>query len=203
MTGGVHVVNKRIVHCNKCKKKLFYIPNEYEMGISIECIECGNNGKTKKKKTIRTATAGFAKVRGGKRLDVHPTYFFRSSMEANFARILQMKNMEWQFEERVFTFSNADYKRGPWQYLPDFKIVKGRKGFPSGWYETKGYFRPSDRNKLRRFKKRYPDEAKKLTVVVYSKYKKDDIAFCKKYGFKYMFFDALTDKYKPQIPTWE
>ena len=77
------------------------------------------------------------------------------------------------------------------------------KGLMSGFYEIKGYMRGEDRNKLRRLKKNYPEDAEKTCVVIYSKYKKKDIEFCKKTGYRYMFYDELRDIYEPLIPTWE
>jgi len=60
-----------------------------------------------------------------------------------------------------------------------------------------------DRNKLRRYKKVYPNDAARTTVVIYNKQRKKDIEFCQKTGFRYLFYDVLTEQYAGIIPTWE
>ena len=194
-----------IVRCSKCKKSLFYLDNSYKMACKIKCIECGSSKKIKKKKKVKVTAAGnYALTKGGIRKDIHPTYYFRSATEANFARILQYIKATWAFEERVFTFDG--YKNKPHMYIMDFE-VKGRKKLPDGieqgWIEIKGYMNSQSRSKLRRLKKHYPDEFAKTTVIVYSKHKKKDIEFCKKLGYKVLLYDVLTKKYKPLIPKWE
>lgn len=187
----------RAVTCKKCKKKVFYIPKEYSMNISVTCTNCHDS----KPKSIQTAAANYAKVRKGKRPDVHPTYSFRSATEANFARILNYLGLEWKFEERVFTF--PDRKIKPFIYVMDFEILKGNQEFKEGFVEVKGYMRSWDRQKLRLLKKYYPEEFKQTYLILYNKYKKADIQFCEKQGYKYMFYDELTAKFKDKIKFWE
>jgi hypothetical protein len=195
-------VTDTAIRCKKCKQRIFYIPKNYSMNISVTCISC-HDGTTKSKDTkpVRTAAANYAKVKKGKRLDIHPSYSFRSATEMNFARILNLNNLEWKYEERVFTFSGRTRK--PFLYIMDFEIIKGNKEFPAGFYEVKGRMKPGDRNKLRLLKKHYPEEYSKTHVVIYSKYKKGDIKFCEKQNYRYMFYDALTKKYKDKIEQWE
>jgi uncharacterized Zn finger protein (UPF0148 family) len=202
------MVGSRIVCCNKCGNELFYLKDGYKMACQVVCVACGDkkNGKKTKKKGIKATAAGnFARTKKGKRKDVHPTYSFNSATEANFARILEFLEVDWKYEERAFTFTN--YKTKPHVYIMDFEITGGRRGKKDGllhgFYEIKGYMDARSRNKLRRLKKNYPEEAAKTCVVIYNKYKKKDIEFCKKLGFRYILYDALTEKYEPQIPTWE
>jgi len=183
------------------------------MATKVVCVECaGKTGTPKKKtKTIRTAAGNFARTKKGVRKDVHPKYCFKSATEANFARILDFLGLKWKYEERAFTFvqSNGEsYKNRPHIYVMDFEVLPGRKkkipsGIESGWIEVKGYMDAQSRSKLRRYKKHYPDEAAKTTIVIYTKYKKKDIEFCEKLGYRYIFYDALTKEYASQIPTWE
>jgi hypothetical protein len=88
----------------------------------------------------------------------------------------------------------------------DFELI-GRKKLPDGleygWIEVKGYMDARSRNKLRRYKKCWPEDAAKTTVIIYTKYKKKDIEFCEKLGYKYLFYDELTKKYSDLIPEWE
>jgi hypothetical protein len=189
---------KKKIKCKSCSKPLFYLPSNYDMGVPIECIECADGKKPKK--NIRTASSMFARTRKGKREDLGDDVF-RSATEANFARVLTKLGIKYKFEQRTFFFH--DYKNKPHQYTPDFEIPKGTKGFKPGWYEIKGWFRKEDRNKRRRFKKNYPDEAAKFTVVVYRSSEKKNIEFCKQQGFNVMFYDKLTKEHAATIPTWE
>lgn len=186
------------IRCSKCKKISFYLPKEYSINVAIVCVGCHGGKKTKIKETL---SQKFQKIKKGIRKDIHSSYFFRSPTEANFARILQILNIEWKFEERNFSF--AGYKRKPFMYIMDFEIIKGNKLFPSGFYEIKGYLNSNGRQKLRRLKKCYPEEFKITTLVIYTKYKKKDIEFAESIGLKYMFYDELTKKFSNNIPFWE
>ena len=201
------MVGSRIVCCNICGKELFYLPDDYKMAMKIVCVKCGNKKTVKSRrgsKTIKTKISNFARIKKGIRKDVHPKYCFRSPTEANFARILQYLGVEWKFEERSFTFDG--YKTKPHVYIMDFELIGKKKlpdGLEYGWVEVKGYMDAQSRNKLRRYKKQWPEDAAKTTVIIYSKYNKKDIEFCEKFGYKYLFYDVLTKKYATLIDTWE
>lgn len=200
------MVGTKEVYCKKCGKALFYIPDGYEMSIKVLCIDCGNNKRSsKKKQKQRTAVDNYVRIRKGKRLDVHPTYCFRSPPEANFARLLSyLGKIDWKFEERVFTFAQEEYQRGPWQYIPDFEVKKSsHKIFTPGFYEIKGWMNPESRSRLRRFRKHYPKEAAKMTVILQRKSEKKATKFCIKNGFRVMYIDELAKEYAEHIPTWE
>ena len=62
---------------------------------------------------------------------------------------------------------------------------------------------PASRQKLRRLVKNYPEDAAKTTVIIYDKYRKKDIEFCTKLGYKFLFYDVLTKEYSSQIQGWE
>lgn len=194
------VVNKS-VSCSKCGKKVFYIPSTYAMNIPIVCVECHKGVKPNKSNNIQTVSGMYARVKKGKRIDIHPTYSFKSATEANFARILNLLGLEWRYEERVFTF--PDRKRKPFLYIMDFEIIKGNDRFFPGFYEVKGFMNSESRNKLTLLKKVHPVEAAKTTVIVYTKYRKKEIDFCQKKGYKVFCYDELTKEFSPQIKTWE
>lgn len=202
------MVGSRIVCCSICGRELFYLSDGYKMATKIICVECGDKKVAANvkpgSKTIKTAAGNFARTKKGIRKDIHPTYNFKSATEANFARILKHLGIPWAYEERAFTFEG--YKTKPHVYIMDFEI-RGRKKLPDGleqgWIEVKGYMDARSRNKLRRFKKQYPEDAAKTTIVIYNKYKKKDIEFCEKQGFKYLFYDELTKKYADKIKGWE
>ena len=90
--------------------------------------------------------------------------FFRSKMEANVARYYN--KIQWEYEGREFEFEGI--KRGNRFYRPDFYLPA-----LDLWVEVKGYFRRQDKIKLRRFKRYFPEEFKKLRFVIPDKYAKD------------------------------
>jgi len=112
---------------------------------------------------------------GGKRKDLDNAYF-RSSWEANIARYFNLVGIEWEYEPKQFEFP---VKRGCVSYKPDFYLPK-----EDVWIEVKGYMDQKSKTKLNRFKKYYPDEYKKLSIIGKEAYK--SIA-----------------KYKTLIPFWE
>jgi hypothetical protein len=204
------MVGSSAVHCSKCGVGLFWLPNPYKMSCKVTCMKCGNKPPKKVGKAVKvTAASNYARTKKGIRKDIHPTYMFRSATEANFARILEYHGIPWKYEERSFTFSG--YKTRPHVYIMDFEIIgKPRKkkkdlieGLEQGFYEIKGYMDARSRNKLRRLRKNYPEESQVTCVVVSSKYKKADIEFCKKQGFRVLTYDVLTKHYEALIPTWE
>lgn len=180
------------------------------MGVKVQCPQCYKKLPVKKQRM--TLSASYARMKRGVRVGIHPTYSFKSATEANFARILNFLNLDWRYEERVFTFSDQIYKTKPYMYIMDFEIL-GVKADPPigfenhkfglGFYEVKGYMKAESRKKLRRLKKHYPDEYKNTTVILYNKYKKQDIEFCKNLQYKIDLYDSLTKTFKPHIPEWE
>jgi hypothetical protein len=188
------------IRCNKCKKIIIYIPKGYCLNIPVVCINC-HNGITpqasKIKKSKRTASENYSKVIKGVRPDIHPTYSFRSLTEINFARLLNYLKLDWQYENKLFKFDG--YKRKPYAYLMDFEITTKNKILPAGYYEIKGWMNGQSRQKLKRLKKCFPEDAKKTTVVIYSHYNKKDIAFCESLGYKYLFYDLLYTNYEKVV----
>ena len=110
--------------------------------------------------------------------------FVRSSWEANYARYLNLMIAngsieDWEYEKTRFGFDGV--KRGPYFYIPDFKII-----FKDGsheWHEVKGYMDSKGRSKIKRMAKFYPDEK----VVVIDK----------------TVYGPITVEFAHKIPTWE
>lgn len=82
---------------------------------------------------------------------------FRSSWEANYARILKYKNLKYEYEPKAFNLKEKGY------YIPDFKV--GKK-----WVEIKGRFTEEDLRKIYNFKVKYKNES--LEVIGPIKYNK-------------------------------
>lgn len=89
----------------------------------------------------------------GKREDIG--HFVRSTWEANYARILQHLNIEYEYECETFKL-NDDYT-----YTPDFKIK-------DTYIEIKGYWYDDSKIKFKLFKSMYPD--KKIVIIDSDKY---------------------------------
>ena len=98
----------------------------------------------------------------GKRKDLKDTYF-RSAWEANYARYLNYFKVKWEYEPKTFMFEKI--KKGTRSYTPDFYLPDEDR-----WVEIKGYFSAKDKTKIKRFKKYYPAEFEKLTLVIEKKF---------------------------------
>lgn len=121
----------------------------------------------------------------------------RSSWEADVMRVLKAHKIDFEFEPTTFYFPpDARGKVGaylPDLYLPDHDI----------FIEVKGYLDSKGRNKLRKFKKNYPEEFARLWVVI-SKSNKDNKFFFKKLGVQgILYYEHLCQLYKHKIVNWE
>ena len=85
---------------------------------------------------------------------------FRSCWEANMARYWNYIKRPWKYEPYEFEFMKI--KRGNRYYKPDFYLTETDR-----LVEIKGFLSLSDKTKLKRFKKYYPDDAYKLQFVIY------------------------------------
>lgn len=92
--------------------------------------------------------------------------FFRSKMEANVARYYEHQMICWQYEALEYEFK--EIRRGSRFYKPDFYLAD-----LDLIIEVKGWFRKTDKTKLRRFKKYYPSQFRKLRFVIPDKYARD------------------------------
>ena len=102
----------------------------------------------------------------GKRADLNGL-FLRSSWEANICRLLNYREKKWEYEPDVFIFKGI--KQGTVSYCPDIKVYTNKNKTDYIWLEVKGQLKSSDKTRIRRFKKLYPDEFKKLRYIAGSK----------------------------------
>ncbi len=143
------------------------------------------------------------RYKGGKREDLDNVYF-RSASEANYARYLKFLKIEFQHEPRIFLFPGV--RRGNVSYLPDFYLPKEDR-----WVEVKGYFDPSSKTKLKRFKKYFPEQFAKLTIVVQDPWSESKSAiqamqFLEKLGVppaRIESYREIDRKLGGLIPNWE
>lgn len=71
---------------------------------------------------------------------------FRSTWEAEFAKELDNKNLDWEYEPKRFILSNGQ------RYMPDFYVKSEDK-----YYEVKGYWWPKSKKKFNLFLSEYPE----------------------------------------------
>ena len=80
----------------------------------------------------------------GRRADLGEAAF-RSTWEANVARVLSRCGVAWEFEPTRFALDNGR------SYCPDFRLATGV------YLEVKGYLRPDAAERMRLFRSMYPD----------------------------------------------
>jgi len=131
----------------------------------------------------------------GKRKDLGDIYF-RSATEANYARYLNLAKIKWEFEPRTFYFEGV--RRGNVSYTPDFYLPNEDR-----WIEIKGWLDGPSKTKLKRFKKYYPEEFAKLTVVLESPKDKDLDALEKIGIVRIESFKEIRNKLSRVIKGWE
>lgn len=119
----------------------------------------------------------------------------RSNWEANIIRILETHRIAWEFEPRTFHYP---IKRGVKGYIPDIYLTDTKE-----YIEVKGWMDPRSKTKLKRFKKYYPDEFSRLTLII-GKSSPDALTFCKEIGVPtILFYQNFLQLYKDSIPNWE
>jgi len=119
----------------------------------------------------------------------------RSNWEANFARILKLYDIDFEFEPTVFAFP---IKRGTKAYTPDFYIKN-----KSIWIEVKGFLDDKSKIKLKRFKRYYEKEFNNLVFVI-SKFNTDAKDYAKQLGIKnVIFYEDIRSFYADKILNWE
>ena len=100
-------------------------------------------------------------AKGGYREDLD--IYVRSRMEANILRYYKFIKVKYVYEPREFEFFKI--KRGSRFYKPDIYLSEQDK-----LIEIKGFFTASDKTKIRRLKKYYPEEFDKLEFIIPDKY---------------------------------
>lgn len=129
--------------------------------------------------------------------------FFRSSWEANCYRYFKQRKDITRIEVEPTDFSFAPFGiiKGTVSYTSDFKVHM--KSGDYIWVEVKGFLRRQDKTKLKRFKKYYPEEFRKLTYITASK-KVAATKFFDELGVPaFCYYQDLKKEWKEKIPGWE
>lgn len=126
-------------------------------------------------KMIKNRPENNFRGKAGKREDLGDQYF-RSRWEANYARILELKQVQYQFEPKIFWLTRSDGSEV--SYTPDFYLVK-----EDMYVEVKGYWMDDAKEKFDLFRQQYPE----IRIdVLDSKY-----------------YRVLEKQFKDQIEEWE
>lgn len=88
--------------------------------------------------------------------------YVRSKWEANYARVLKHKNVNFQFEPKTFFMTREDGSQT--SYTPDFYLVDSDL-----YVEVKGFWMDAAKEKFDLFRQQYPDI--RIDVVDGEKYK--------------------------------
>lgn len=141
-------------------------------------------------KPVAKSSKGRTKI--GKRKDLG--IFMRSGWEANVARFFKHEGSNYMYEPKNFMFEK--FKHGTVSYVPDF-LING-----DTWVEVKGMLKGSDKTRIRRFKKFFPEEFKKLKAICDPNTASDK--FFQEVGVPILaYYKDLNKKYKAVIPNWE
>ena len=120
------------------------------------------------------------------------------SWEADVMRTLQLFKIPYQFEPRVFEFP-IDGRGKMSAYLPDIYLPKTDE-----FIEIKGMLDGRGRTKLRKFKKNYPEEFKKLTVIISKSNKANKLFFKHKLCVEnILYYEHIVKLFADKIINWE
>ena len=137
-------------------------------------ISMGKLGKPSAKRGVPISANFMNKYYyGGKRSDLNDV-FFRSRMEANYARILNYNHVPFIYEYKTFRLSDS------MSYTPYFYL-----NATGEYVELKGYMHEKAKAKIAAFTRAYPNVPFKILYYDSSEWKE------------------LYEKYSQLIPTWE
>lgn len=139
---------KKNIKCCYCNKDFIVLENSKRKYCSHKCSHSGQKGKTKKficavckkEKIInendnrtycgrncqyKAQSLGLIKIptkgRSGYRIDLPKDMHFKSSLEADYARFLIYKKIEFKYESKCFELNDNNKTR---RYTPDFYLEK-------------------------------------------------------------------------------
>lgn len=172
--------------------------SQYAIKKKLKELESGST-----KATIKGTKQHICRTRIGKRKDCN-NLFFRSSWEANIYRLLTHdKSISLiEYEPTTFSFTEFGILKGTVSYTPDFKITYADGSYL--WIEVKGgLMKSQDKTKIRRFKKYFPGEFRRLVAVTPGP-KSKTTQFFTEIGVKIRWhYPDLNKKYRNIIPHWE
>lgn len=178
-------------HSDEFKKNQSIIMTGIKQNISDEeRLRRSNQARENIKKALSNGNC-FSRTKSGIRKDIG-NIFFRSSWEANFARVLNIENRNWKYEPKDFKINDSGDVYIPDFYLPEEDI----------WVEVKGWLMPNNKKKLKLFMESNKEIAEKLYFLIDKKDSKTSL-YLKKIGYdKQIYYNEIRIKYKNKI-NWE
>ncbi len=125
----------KLHYCPICKKNIISYETWRKKG---KCIKCW--GKSRRGKN----NSSFGITRHSKNIK-YKNIYMRSSWEVAYAKWLDKQKIKWKYEPKRFNL-------GKLTYVPDFYLPKQNL-----YIEIKGYFNKKTKQKMRLFKKVYPN----------------------------------------------
>ncbi len=126
--------------------------------------------------------------------------YVRSKMEANYLRWLNFMGIKYKYEPKTFYFEGI--KRGTTCYTPDIYLPESDQ-----WIELKGWLNQRSKVAIKRFKKFYPVEFSKLSMVMSNttaKSSQESVNYLKDLGIKNIEdYGKLERRIKKLIKYWE
>ncbi len=116
-----HIEGKLVCHNPKCNRNfntLLYLTKKRKY-CSVSCAISVIGGQTTSPKA--------SKGKSGIRKDIDKSICFYSTWEANFARVLQLLKVRWEYAPKVFDLGKHTYR--PDFYLPDNNVYIEIKNF--------------------------------------------------------------------------
>ena len=152
-------------------------------------------------KPVKASKKSGRRTKIGKRKDLF-NIFFRSGWEADCFRVLLKEGHKLvQYEPTTFTFTQFGVKHGTVSYCPDFLVTLANGDYI--WIEVKGFLKSQDKTKIRRFKKHYPEEFKRLRAIPGSE-TTAAAKFFKELGVPlYGTFQSFKKTWASKIQSWE
>jgi len=140
-------LNKKCQRCGKNFETTRWQNHQY----------CGTNCAIKDVGSRPTSPKAVRAI-SGIRPDIHPSMYFYSRWEANFARILNLLKIKWVFQPEAFDLKFQKYT--PDFYLPEYDL----------YVEIKNFLSDYSARRDKAFRKLYPD--KDLSLILKPKYTK-------------------------------
>lgn len=155
---GKHHTDETRAQMSKSHKALWAEMSEDERNNLIANMKAGRIQHG----AYHSSSNTYSRCHGGFREDLR--CYFRSSWEANVARILSFLEIEWAYEPQRFVFQDSG--DGVMSYCPDFHL-----GEIDVWIEVKGWMDVQSKTRLQKFEKEYPSEFSKLLLIDEDAYK--------------------------------
>jgi hypothetical protein len=146
-------------------------------------------------KTGKTKGNPFRNTRSGARADLGGLVV-RSNWEANVIRVLNLFDIHFKFEPITFNFPpTPSGKRSG--YIPDIYLPHTDE-----FIEVKGYLDGAGRQKIRKFRKHFPTEFAKLTVIISKNNKANQVFFQKMGVSRILYYEHISELYADKV-NWE